>query len=652
MVDVSGASEVLPVKRPKKRKSIGQDSLRKKTQGLAKKITELRKPGSISEEVQLVPTEPREAITRCLSNTTRDVQASTSTIPNADVFDQRKKRGRNQKTVVNESIQTEKAAMQPEATDAEIEAPQEISPAFEEFGSQPSEPPTAPKRKSRKRKPIGQAQRPRKRVATKAPGELNLDPSPTDSDIAPFEKTAAPPNFPQRRDKSLSPPPIEDAQDEAPHDIAEQVQVPKKRGRPKKSQNSSSQILPNTVEMAGDKEGIENGQGTRGRLKREAVPAIEPDSAKVFHDPMTQMEEDIGSYNRAPKKIIKVHQSVISDRLPSDQGAITASPGPATPCLYPKKKRGRPKRQISEHPAVKPTVSCPLPGVPEANTVCSESKTLSPPPAKKRGRPKKRVVEPLAAPTAAKNTAIPKEPATKPKTSPIPAKPSTTRNSKIRVRRTALTLQDDDDDDPLSESTTFQPIRKPIPNRSKRPLQARKQPSSKPSKILDPRPQDHGTVDEAQPLMIEPHAQEAHAPKTTASDEEQSPDHNIHLPLTDLDAHIERSLLEEAALKQDLKDLHDQQAQEIAETTKERDRALLQRLETLSSARVKKKKSRVDNEGLTGWNNGSLGVKRKRNPRDLGSLFRTVAARRRGMGGEDIDPDLQGMLDQVKGVGG
>ncbi|KAL8801330.1 MAG: hypothetical protein Q9182_004536 [Xanthomendoza sp. 2 TL-2023] len=711
LVDVSEPSEMAPAKRPKKRKPIGQDSLRKKSHGPVKKITKLRKPSSRSGEVQLVRTEPLRAITRRLSNTTRDVSASTRPISDDDVVDQRTKGGRNQKAGVNESIQPEKAVMRSEATYSGFEAPQENSPALAEFGSQPSEAPTAPNRKSRKRKPFGQMQRPRKRVATKAPENLSLDPSPADGNITPSERTAAAPNFPKRRDKILSrnlqkaPPPIEDAKEEAPHEFSEQVRVPKKRGRPRKPSNPCGQNEPNTVEMAGDDEGIENGHKTRGRLKEKVVLAVKPDPAKVIHDPMTQTEGDIGSKKRSSNKTIKVHQSVTSDRLPRDQGAVTASPGPAAPSLHPNKKRGRPRRQVLELPAVKPTISCPLPEVPEANTVSLESMVLSPPPAKKRGRPrrqvseipavrptvscplpevpvantvslesmvlspppakkrgrpKKQVAESLAAPTAAEKTSIAKRPMVKSKAGPIPAKPSATRNPKTRARPpTTLNLQDDDDDDddPLSESTTFQPIRKPMPNRLKRPLQAREEPSFEPSRMLYTHPRDHDIMDDAPPLTIEPHTQKDHAPKTAASDDEEQSD-NHTLPLTDLDAHIERSLLEEAALKQDLKDLHEQQAQEFAETQQEWDRAFQRRLETTLPPAKAKEKSRTDNnDDLTKWNNNGhenavLGVKKKKNTRGPGSLFRSVAAKRRVLGGEDIDPDLQGMLDQVKGVGG
>lgn len=59
-----------------------------------------------------------------------------------------------------------------------------------------------------------------------------------------------------------------------------------------------------------------------------------------------------------------------------------------------------------------------------------------------------------------------------------------------------------------------------------------------------------------------------------------------------------------------------------------------------------------DGHGLQETKNGEnvLGVKKKAKlPKNL---FRAVSATRRVMGGEDIDPDLQGMLDQVKGVGG
>ncbi|KAL8682662.1 MAG: hypothetical protein Q9186_001349 [Xanthomendoza sp. 1 TL-2023] len=745
--DVSGSSEMPQVKRRKKRKSIGQNSIRKKPRSPVKKITEPRKPGSRSREVQLVQTEPLEAITGRMSNTSRDnmeyhnimndpsrdlptqlvlkaprrrkrrsigqiqrpkktskvmdqtvVQtkpvsaeailgavvteaetpelsiepnlprgkrkagtklshdstAPTRTTANVDVVDQRKKRGQKPKAVVNEIIQGEKEVMHPEATDRENEAPQDVSPVLEEVGSQPIEAPTAPKRKSRKRKSIDQTQKPKKRAAIKAPGELDPGPTATDGDIAMTERTAAPPVVPRQRGRLLSenlqkpPPTIEESRNEAPHGTSEPAQAPKTRGRPKKSQIPNGPNVPNNVDIAEDREDVVKGPKPRGRPNRKSVPDVEPVLAKVINGPTTEMEKDTRSRKGAPNKIIEVVQSTISDPLPRDQDAITASSVPKSPRSQPTKKRGRPRKQVAEHIAVHQTIPNPLTPVPDARTVSSEPIIApSPPWAKMRGRPKKQVTEPLAALTAAPKAAIPKRPKAEPRDNPTPAEPSPICNSKTRARPlTGLTLPDDDDDDPLSQTTTVKPTSKTTSTGSKRPLQHTKETSSQPSKKLDTRPNDYDDMDEVQPLIPRIRAREATAPKTAILDEDKLSDNN--LSITDLDAHIEQSLLEEAALKQDLKDLHDQRAQEIAEQ-KDRDLAFQQdRL----AANAKEKKNRSDDDVLMKWNGHEnvLGV--RKNPRELGNLFRNVSATRRVMGGEDIDPDLQGMFDRVKGVGG
>ncbi|KAL8700481.1 MAG: hypothetical protein Q9224_000940 [Gallowayella concinna] len=619
--EVSGSSEMPQVKRRKKRKSIGQNSIRKKPRGPVKKITEPRKLGSRSREVQLVQTEPLEAITGRMSNTSRDnmeyhnimndpsrdlptqlvlkeprrrkrrsigqiqrpkktskvtdqtmIQtkpvsaeailgavvteaetpelsiepklrrgkrkagtklshdstAPTRTTSNVDVVDQRKKRGPNPKAVVNENIRREKEVMHPEATDREIEAPQDVSPVLEEVRSQPIEAPTAPKRKLRKRKSIDQTQKPKKRAAIKAPGELDPGPTATDGDIAMTERIAAPPIVTRQRGKFLSenlqksPPTIEDGRDEAPHGTSEPAQAPKTRGRPKKSQIPDGPNMPNNVDIAEDREDVVKGHKPRGRPNRKSVPAVEPVLAKVINDPTTEMEEDTWSKKGAPNKIIEVVQSTISDPLPRDQDAITASSVPKSPCSRPTKKRGRPRKQVSELLAVQQTIPNPLTQVLDARTVSSEPIAPSSPRAKKRGRPKKQITEPLAASTAAKKPAIPKRPKAEPKDSPTPAEPSPICNSKTRARPlTGLTLPDDDDDDPLSQTTTVKPTSKTTSTGSKRPLQHTKETSSQPSKKLDTRPSDYDDMDEVQPLIPRIRAREATAPKTAILDEDK-----------------------------------------------------------------------------------------------------------------------------------
>lgn len=301
----------------------------------------------------------------------------------------------------------------------------------------------------------------------------------------------------------------------------------------------------------------------------------------------------------------------------------------------------------------------------DISTAEQHNNVLSPAPVKKRGRPKKQATDPPVVADAVRKPSTFKLRKTKHEANDAPSTLSPAIVSKTRDRpTTALAVPDDVDDDPLSECTpliepvklrkrTRRQVSPNLPKKYEDTVSNQSDPNEPPVlKVTKrhPKARVKESVSREPDAEVVTHALERQSqpsPKSRFSDR-SPPSHPPAKRTADLESHIEQSLLEENALKADLEELQAQRAQEIAEQ-KERDLNMhLERLSTSAKAQKKQGLASIDRE-LAGVHYDEPPLRVKKRARGFDNLFRTVSGTRKGSGG-DIDPDLQGILDQVKGV--
>lgn len=608
----------------------------------------------------------------------------------------------------------------------EIPKPEGEPPLLGEVEPKADEASTVLKKTRKKRKPIGQTQKVKKKPAVRPLRAIDPKLTLVSDEAAKNRRTAAAksPPISQHRSHPESPqelsPELDQAQVIPDHKSSVPAPAPNKRCRPKKAQaaplthpakTASAEIKPeHEVSMPAV------AAKKRGRPKqadaapREQPTVIEPAQRELANE---KLPSALTAQLRGRSKKAQTPQAV-------EIAEIERKHDEAEPAKAPPKPRG-PKQRIPSANETMPLEACQpvnrdavpaqprsraaknasklavqengrealpeVPEVPDAPNAEPEHRVLSPVPVKKRGRPKKQAATPLVAEDAAR-----KNPASQLQTSRYQSSVALPKRAPANVSRsrakhsTALSVQEDIDEDPLSECTPLQLKHEakanPVQSRFHLVSRGTSLPSFKPeitvndqSDLHDEAPALKLTKRRAKALAKEPAGPResqkevaAHDPLTRPSQQQQgtpslesqssSPrlqhHHHQHRRTADLESHIEQSLLEENALKADLRELQAQRALEIVEQ-EERDRDV--RLERLSAGVTTKKKQQQQQaddvpQHQVHEEEPVLGAKKKKkkNARGLEHLFRTtVSGIRKGSGG-DIDPDLQGILDQVKGV--
>ncbi|KAL8910667.1 MAG: hypothetical protein Q9171_004042 [Xanthocarpia ochracea] len=554
--------------------------------------------------------------------------------------DQPKKRGRKPRTVVSGAAETSKKVLSRPSTVPGVQASQDEPPPLRtELEPQADKASTVPKQRRKKRKSICQRPIYRKRPATKPRGGPDLDLNLADGKTAKTRRAAAAisssnplsRSFPEK--SQLLPTQVESTQLEPEHDDAVQAPAPKKRGRPRKVH-----AAPQAAEIAKTREKEVNTKGAEGPEKRkEPRPKIaranETTPSKASQPTNDKIVPAQPPRGRTKKITEEVAQDNSTEALPEISYAPITEPGHRLPSPVLVKKRGRPKKQVANAPVAEKA--------PRENSTSQLRRT------KTRSEDAPSEVPPDVIPSL--------------QTKPL----------------TALTLPDveDVDQDPLSECTPLQPPHqlkfKPVKPRT----QIRPQVTSHPPNKHENTVSDRSDLNEPPVLKVTKRRAKAldkesappmkHKVLTTHALTRQSqgiPDLELpsYSPLqhqenrTDFESHIQQSSSEENALPTDQEDQEELQVQRAQEIAEQKERDLNVQLERLSAS-VKKRKQQQQafasnkNDSLNiSHDKATLGVKKK--ARGLENLFRTVSGTKKRNGGE-IDPDLQGILDQVKGVG-
>ncbi|KAL9041552.1 MAG: hypothetical protein Q9180_001204 [Flavoplaca navasiana] len=431
----------------------------------------------------------------------------------------------------------------------------------------------------------------------------------------------------------------------------------KKRGRPKKGQAvsrerqmeiESAQSRPQNDNFASASAIEEIDRPKEAQLALQAADIDELDNTHEEAEPP-----------KAPKNRRVPTQKMVSTC--ETQPPKASQPTHIDSVLTQPRKR-RAKNAVP--PIAQDNSSKALPEALDISTAEQHNKVLSPAPVKKRGRPKKQATDRPVAADAVRKTSTFKLRKTKREDNDAPSTLSPAIVSKIRDRpTTALAVPDDVDDDPLSECTLLiEPVklrnrtrRRVSPNLPKKyedTVSNQSDPSEAPVlKVTRRHPKAHAKESVSREpdteVVTHPLARQSQTSLKSRFLDTSPPSHPPAKRITDLESHIEQSLLEENALKADLEELQAQRAQEIAEQ-KERD--LNMHLETLSaSGKMKKQGSASIDRESQGVHHDEPLLRVKKRAKGFDSLFRTVSGTKKGSGG-DIDPDLQGILDQVKGV--
>lgn len=737
------ALEVAQVtKEPKrrKRKSIGQIQKPKKTPKLARQAMVHARPddvvqqqipvvanASVEERSQTVEKpkpqrRKRNAVTESskrrkppmqrmsspqsathISDVLRGEPIPDRSIGNIVAAEQPKKRGRKPNATVKDTTDNPKEVSNMPMAFLEIQGPEGEPPQLGEVVPKADEASTVLKQTRKKRKPIGQIQKLRKKTGTRALRAIDPDLNLVSDEMAKNRRTATAisPPIPQGRSLSENPqllsPKEEQAQVVPEHELFVPAPAPNKRGRPKKAQAAplehSTEIAPAQIEPEHEVPMPAPATKKRGRPKK-------AETAPQEHPTIEPAQREPGSWTPPPALTTKKRGQPKKAQTASQAAEIAEIErmhDEAEPAKAPEKRRGPMQRMASANQTTPFEASQPvnrdvvpaqprrrraknvcksnvqengreaLPEVQDAPSAEPEHRVLSPAPVKKRGRPKKQASNPLVAEDAARKNPTSQLRTTKHQSSVAPPKLSPALVPRSRAQPfTALPVQDDVDEDPLSECTPLQLTDKAKDKLGKSRTQLHPQVTSNPSNKHEVTVSDHSDLNEAPVLKVtkrrakalhkepvpreqekevaaHPLARQAQGSLGLGSANSSSGLQHQHNRTADLESHIEQSLLEENALKADLEELQAQRAQEIAEQ-KERD--LNVQLERLSAS-VKKKHANNDPHKVH-QDEPILGVKKK--ARGLKNLFRTGSGTRKGSGG-DIDPDLQGILDQVKGVG-
>ncbi|KAL9005004.1 MAG: hypothetical protein Q9188_002218, partial [Gyalolechia gomerana] len=436
------------------------------------------------------------------------------------------KRGRKPKSITKASPKPPKTATEtiPKAPKSE-KAPAELSLA--EAQPQAELDPQAPKRKGKKRRSIGQVQRPRKKGNIDSTIEVplaikNADPKVETVIQAPEAMTA-----PETKRKSrLKKPPVSIAaitgdRQKPEHEHVPSLQAPKKRGRPKKATLSVNVDIPVTAEAS---EHLVRQADTNKpqKLRREKRTALATANESI---PLPQ-EPDIPMSSQDP----------------------TPQPPPNV------KKRGRPKKQDLSASIV------------ELNIGSSESRQFQ----AKSGRSTTRVKSPLAK-------------IHEPSASAVLQKPISA------IRAMTCARDDEDDEDPLSDLAPLRPRTKLTTKQSDITKPQRKHLRTD----SNPPPTEPTSINKTRSLDLEVRTNPTNSQDPPAPEPQELPSEATTTAVTtSLASHLRASRVEEKALRKDLLKLQAQQASEIAE---QKDRDLAARLESLSaSVRKRKLESRME----------------------------------------------------------
>ncbi len=640
---------------------------------------------------------------------------------------QPKKRGRKPNATVKDTTNNPKEVTSLPVAVLEILKPEGEPPLLGEVEPKADEASTVLKKTRKKRKPIGQTQKVKKKPASQPLRAIDSKLTLVSDEAAKNRRTAAAesPPISQHKPHPESPqelsPELDQAQVVPDHKSSVPAPAPNKRGRPKKAQaaplthpakTASAEIKPeHEVSMPAV------AAKKRGRPKQaDAAPQEQPTAIEPAQRELANEKLPSAPTARLRGRSKKAQTPQAAENPEIERKHDEAEPAKATP-----KRRG-PKQRMPPANETMPLEICQpvnqdavlaqprsraaknasklavqengrealpeVPEVPDAPDAEPEHRVLSPAPVKKRGRPKKQAATPLVAENAAR-----KNPASQLRTCRYQSSVALPKRAPANVSRsrarhsTALPVQDDVDEDPLSECTPLQLKHEAKTNPVKSRIHLVPKETSLPSLKPEITVNDHSDLHEEAPALkltkrrakalakesAGPREQETEvaAPHPLARPSQQQPgtpslesqdssppplqhhDHHQHRRTADLESHIEQSLLEENALKADLRELQAQRALEIVEQ-EERDRDVY--LERLSAGVTTKKKQQqqADDDPQHQVHQEEpvlLGVKKKKkNARGMENLFRTVSGARKGSGGGDIDPDLQGILDQVKGV--
>ena len=559
--------------------------------------------------------------------------------------EQPKKRGRKPRAVVSDATETPKEVLSRPTTVPGVQASQDEPPppptVLDLQADKADKAPTVSKQRRKKRNPIHQRPISRKRPATKSRGGPDPDLTLVDGKTAKTRRAAAAISSPNPLSRLLPEKPqmlptqVESTQSEPENDDPVPAPAPKKRGRPRKVH-----AAPQAAVIAKTRKKEVNTESVEGPEKR-----------------------------KEPRpKIARASETTPSEASQPTNGHIV-------PALPP---RGRTKKITEEVTQDNNTEA--LPEIPYALIVEPAHRVPSPVLVKKRGRPKKQVANaPVAVKTPQENSTSQLR-RTKTRSGDTPSELPTVVVPNLRTKPlTASTLPDVDhiDEDPLSECTPLQPPYQPKFKPVKPRTQIRPQVTSHLSNKHENTVSDRSDLNEQPVLKVTkrranaldkesapPMKRKILAAHALARQFQGSPDLELpnHPPLqhqenrTDFESHIQKSPSEEHPLPTDQEDQEQLQAQRAQEIADQKERDLDVQIERLSAS-VKKRKQQQQ-QALASITSASLnvghdvkatlGVKKK--ARGLENIFRTVSGTKKGNGGE-IDPDLQGILDQVKGVG-
>ncbi|KAL8882223.1 MAG: hypothetical protein Q9198_000745 [Flavoplaca austrocitrina] len=675
-----------------------------------------------------------------LSDVFRDEPVPAQSIAEIPTAEQAKKRGRKPNPAVGIAERTEVSSNLP------MTVP-EIHPSRGEPSSQPDgiapkagEASTVPKQARKKRKPIGQTQRTKKKPSTRPLRAIDPNLNLTGGDIVKIRSTENAIPSPTLQDVSLSengrilPPEGDQVQLDLDKKSSAPAPASKKRGRPKKAEANFQGLLmvnkpahdepkyeiptpapaivkhvrPKTCQEAAQEHPTKlepvyvkpnnktamsapatkkRGRPKKGQaISRERQTEIEPAQSQPQNDsfaPASAIEElvrpreaqfalqaaEIDELDNTHDEA-KPAKSPKNRRVPTQKMVLTCetqAPEASQPTdidfvvTQPRKRRAK----NAVPPIAQDNSSKALPEAIDKSTAEQHNKISSPAPVKKRGRPKKQANDRPVAADAVRKPSTFKLQKTKNEANDAPSDLSPAIVSKIGDRpTTALAVPDDVDDDPLSECTLLiEPVklrsrtrRRVSPNLPKKyedTVSNQSDPSEAPVlKVTRRHPKAHAKESISRvpdtEVVIHPLARQSQTSPKSRFLDTSPPSHPPVKRITDLESHIEQSLLEESALKADLEELQAQRAQEIAEQ-KERDLNMhLERLSTSAKGQNKQGLASIDRESQGGHHDEPL-LRVKKRARGFDNLFRTVSVTGKGSGG-DIDPDLQGILDQVKGV--
>ncbi|KAI4174676.1 MAG: hypothetical protein LQ346_008203, partial [Caloplaca aetnensis] len=308
-----------------------------KTRGRKPKTTLINQPESSKETIDASPTNAEaESVQANQSRAGNKRPAIDATNATVSIESKGKKRGRRPKLIPNQEPELPEGLIDP-FTAAAAESAQTELPAAEKEHPQPIEDPVPSKRKGRKRKSIGQIQRPRKKpVATPAP-DIHPDTETTHLQVKPVD---APP------ETTIEP-------------------VPKRKGRPKKLPVP----LPETEDAPIEHAVSGNPQPAVATKKRGRPKQAMPTAIEAKPEDTSQESTKSADIAKRPKKqqsrnTIEPAPSSGPEPLVEKPYAPTAFLGREPHLSPPVKKRGRPKKQAPAGPEV--TAANAIPDRPKA----------------------------------------------------------------------------------------------------------------------------------------------------------------------------------------------------------------------------------------------------------------------------------------------